>query len=220
MANVITDGDFTTASAVSAITYESPIAGVSTPYIARQDFVILATSFSPLAIGTAHPTLADYYLQEETAPQATSVEQVVRWTRVYAKVPETHSEPGTIAYNFIGFWGIFGINVTTVDGRQRFTKTVPARVQYDYYRLDGVTYVDVTDIPIVEAQRYTYGDPSLYLDVDYLSDSPPFTDATTPTRTEYEGWVLAKTPIVAATSELDLWMGNIVRRKTIYILPQ
>jgi len=259
MATRVTDGDFTTAQPISAVRYSAPIPGVNVDYVAEQDFCQLQANFSPIAVGTIHPTLANFYLMQETPLHPTEVADIMKWTRIYAKVPATHNLPASVVYTFIGYVG----NTMTITGpggpagtfgRPRFTKTVAARQQFDYFRLDGTTYSSIEDIPVIQEQRYyapTNAGVFLQIHSDWIGYTTdilyPTPGSATgisgvtnaaysayPTRSVYESWIannnalLASPPvtvsslneIVATASELDLWMGNIVRRKTVWILPQ
>lgn len=204
------DGDFTTAAAASPLKPAS-----ATPdgkyNIYSQDFVQTMTSFSPLDIGTAHPTQSGYYLVEETAPQPIGC-GVGRWTRVYAKVPDQHNEYITFAYNYIGFSGVFGANVTSVSGREREVRNVTSRIQHDYYLVGSATYPTVDDIPEIVEQRYYSVSPSVR--VEYIADASP---STTPSLTTYQALITAGSEIVAEPSMVERWKGNIYVRKTRYV---
>jgi len=233
--NRIADGNFTVAQPASDLRYSAPIPMVATQYIFEQDFVISRASFTPIAIGTVHPTVSGFYLQQETPPQPTSIKDVVLWTRIYASVPATHSLPSSVSYAFIGF---YYTGIESAPGRPQKASVVPARVQYDYFRLDGSTYVSVLDIPIIQEQKYyavgwsTFDTVALGIEAPGLigySQAAPFPQvsydlthnsaAAIPTREAYELMVAAGTEIVAVESQLDLWLGfgNIVRRQTTYV---
>jgi len=215
MADIIFDGDFTTATICGPEIPSAPIAGVETEYVIRQRFCQKFESYTPTAIGTVHPTRGTYYL---VAEENKSFAQggIMIWDRVYAQVPAQHNEYTTTNYQFIGFYGLFGVNTTTVTGRSRFNKTIVARVQHDYYRTGVAPYTNVSDIPILEAQKYYFGaDENLV--TDFLADAPPFSTATTPSRTDYEALVSGASSIVAQDSTIERWMGKIYYRRTIYI---
>lgn len=195
--------------------FEAPFRdqGVNINYILRQTFQIDINSYAPLALDTAHPDYADFILVSE-GPQQDMGGGVVQWERVYAKVPETFARPnGNYAYNFIGFFGAVG--GVTVTGRDRFTRNVPVQLTREFYNT-----TDPDSIPVVQAQRYYYGsNPTL--DLDALADSPPFTQATTPTRTEYEAMIAANEyNIVVEESQISVWQGNIYVRETRRIKAQ
>lgn len=228
-APVYTDGDFTVATPCSLPVLSSPIPGLNEENVLRQDFMQLRKNFSPLALNTAHPSsgatpdFSAWKLVEEGERQDMGC-GVVRWTRTYAKKPSSHTEFETYGYNYIGFYGAFGINTTSATGRQRFSFVARSKVVYDYYLIaaTGGDYTAVTDIPIIDATLYLVQAGSV-LYTDYLADSPPFATATSPDRTTYEGWMTTDAgtassfSIVAETSQLTRWMGNIWQRRTRYI---
>lgn len=213
-------GDFTVATACTLPVFEKPFAdqGVNIDYLLHQDFIQNLNDYTPLALDTPHPDFADFILVSE-GPQTDLNGGKIRWTRTYAKVPAEFSRPaGNYSYNFIGFYGSFGINVTTVTGRNRFTKNVPVRLTRTFF---NTTDPDA-DIPEVPATRYYYGS-SPNVDVDFLADSPPFTEATTPSRTAYEALIAtdagapASYSLVVESSTVQVWKGNIYVRETRYV---
>ena len=244
MSQFLTDGDFTTAKVVSDIRYDTPIPGVATAYIAEQDFCQFGVNYTPLAIGTAHPTLANFYLQKETALQPTSVKSIFQWTRIYAAVPATHYLPTSLAYTFVGYYGFtspatIGTGAPQIVGRNPRAIIVPGTIQFDYFRLDGVTYTTPFDVPVINVQKYyaaggTADTVALNLtDVaiaysqaaatpQYEYDLTHETAAAYPTREAYEIMIANKTPIAAVGSQAKLWLdyGNIVQRQTTFVLPQ
>lgn len=216
MAAFKVDGDFTVATACSAARKSFPIPGDNTSFIVEQDFMQFFANFTPLALNTAHPTFTNAYLVEETPLQDLGG-GVARWTRRYATIPATRDEYETFAYHFIGFYGVWGINVTTVTGRDRFTKTVVSRLKHEYFLCaTGQTYETPDLIPIIPAQAYEFNG----IATDYLGDSPPFSVASDPSRTEYEAWIAAGTEIVAEDSRVSRWLGNIYERVTRYVVAQ
>lgn len=245
MASQITDGDFTVASAISDYRYSTPIPNVGIVYMVEQDFAVATGSFSPIAVGTVHPFLSNYYLQKETALQPTSIANVMRWTRVYCKVPASHVLPTTVSYTFTGYAGntssftIAGVG-TPIMGRFPKTLVVPAEITFDYFLLDGITYTTPLDVPVISEQKYYLAGGSVntvaadiysdgYLGYSQATATPQFeydlTDnpaSAYPTREYYEYMIANKIKIVAVASQADLWngYGNIVRRQTTRIYPQ
>ena len=217
MPQFITDGDFTTAQPVSAVRYSAPFSqyGINNLYVLEQDFVINVGQFAPLAIDTAHPTIAGFYLAVETPYQPTSLADVVRWTRRYASLPSSFSRPGG-TYNYT-----FPVMYTGVNDTSRlFPKplTVNSRIQVDFFRLS-----DPNTITVIEPQRYVI---ITSLDTDATSQwgQPVVTDAgfglaaTVPSLTTYKSWIATGTEIVAEASKITPnWMGNIHMRETIYV---
>jgi hypothetical protein len=110
--------------------------------------------------------------------------------------------------------------VTTITGRDSKTKNVPVRIQSDSFLIGpDQTYTTFAAIPVNHAQRFYYGsNPNL--DVTLLADSPPFTEASTPSRSDYEDMIDDEEEIVAEDSVVDRWMGNIYIRETRYVKVQ
>ena len=216
MGNVITDGDFSTASAVSDFRFSAPFAqyGINNLYVVEQDFVIDRASFSPLAVDTAHPTLAGFFLALETPMQPVAFAGTVKWTRRYAQVPASFSRPGgTYPYTFpVMFTGV-------TDTSRLFAKplVVNCRIQVDFFHTS-----DPNTIAVVEPQRYI----NSFSNVDATSPygEPVVTNAgfgvtpTLPTLATYQAWIAAGVEIVAEACKITPnWMGNIHMRETIYV---
>ncbi len=225
-----TSGDHSIATAVSLPEFTAPFEGVNIDYVLTQDFQQLKASYVSTALNTAHPTEADFILVSE-GPRKDISGNRWQWTRTYAKVPATYSQPQSTTYNFIGFYGTFGVGVTTATGRSRENLTVSARVQYDYF-LTGIggTYATPYLIPIIQETRYYAAFTGATVNntfTDYIGYSqsaavpqlaypvPPALTAY-PSREVYEGWITAGTEIVAQASQVRRWMGNIIERETIY----
>lgn len=203
---ILTDGDWSQASATGAERPQSPISTINANYIIEQDYIVNADNFSPLALNTPHATKPSYKLVAETQPQDIG-SGAVRFTRTYAQVPATHDAWSTTAYNFIGFWGyrvpIISANVgfTTYNyaagvpiGRERVLDPANVRIQNDYFLIGtGGTYASAGSIPLIQSQKYRekISGFSYWTDVDLLVDSGisggPF--PTTPTRSTYNTWI-------------------------------
>lgn len=216
MSDFLTDGDFTTASAVSAFRYIAPFAqfGIKTLYVVEQDFVIDVASFSPIDVGTAHPTLAGYFLAIETPYQSVNPNNIVRWTRRYSQVPSSFSRPGG-TYNYT-FPAILTGDPTT----SRFTTkplTVNSRIQTDFFQTsdpDGITIINpqryvLTTSPNSDATSQ-YGEP-------VVTNAAAFS-GTTPSESTYNSWIAGGIELVPEASKITTnWMGNIHMRETIYV---
>lgn len=185
-----TDGDWTTASAISGIRRLCPIPGDTIPYIIEQDFVQFSANYSPLAIGAAHATETGYRLAEESQHEALPA-GVTKWTRKYVKKPAQWDDFKTTAYPFIGFYGSYGPNELIPTGRARQAFTVQSRIQHDYFVVaaSGGDATSVSSIPIIQAQKYRIVYDGYFMDVDFLGDNPPFSTATVPDRSTYQGWI-------------------------------
>jgi hypothetical protein len=207
--------------------FSQPFNDTTAQYVFVQPWMVLAANFPSTAIGTAHPVLSTYYLAEEGERQQTG--PVVRWNRTYVAKPATRYVPQMFSYPFIGYWGLTGINVENVTGRERQNRPCLSRVKYEYFRIaaSGGDYTSDTQIPILYAQKYYFGTPNVL--VDYIADAPPFVAATTPSRTTYESWIADAQAnvwnatigqIVGEDCTIDRWMGPIWFRATRYILAQ
>jgi hypothetical protein len=218
-----TDGTFTSASAVGAARKSFPFDGDNSSFIVEQDFMIALSSFSPLALSTAHGTYTNAYLVKESPLQDLGG-GIVKWTRTYAQIPATRSEYSTFAYTFIGFLGA-GIapysqyDIQAGDQRDPFLKVVMSRVYNEYFLCaTGQTYTTPSAIPVINAQSYNFdGLPNNK--VNYLVDPAinPLSTATEPTLPDYRDMVTAGDEIVAEDSTLERWMGNIYVRSTRYV---
>src|SRR6185369_7251965 len=202
--------DFSVATPINQLSFSEPFPGINIEYVLTQNFMQFRADWSPIELNTQHPVFTEFLLVLESPLEDTGVGGVVKWTRTYAKVPASYSEPGgNYAYNFIGFFGVTGTNVTNITGRDRFTRNVPVRVQRDFYLVDaddgipgGPVYDTFQNIPVVQGQRYYFGN-NPNLDVDAIADSPPLVEATTPNRTAYEALITAGSEIVVETSRLS-----------------
>lgn len=230
------DGVWTMPVAITQPLYSCPFDGVNVQYLLKQDFVVLASSFAPLALNTAHPDDATFILADE-GPREDFGNGAVKWTRTYAKIPDQRLEPSSFAYDFIGYLGqlISAGLLATVSlpdfvvanyvGRSRQNWSVPAKLQFDYFLLDGVTLVNPSDIPLIQRTLYFGADGQTI--TDFLWNNPPYTVASSPSRSAYEGYIASDKPIsdggtdtfslVAEASRLQRWHGNIFERATLYI---
>lgn len=217
---IVRDGDFTDAKATGQMRFASGLDGVNANNLFHEDYIQLGEFFTRLALNTPHPVETTFVLVEESDTEDVAG-GLVRWTRAYARVPDSYSEPGgNIVYTFPGFYGAFGVNAVTVTGRDVVTANVPVRVQHDFFLVGaGQTYTTFGAIPKIPRQRFYYSTAPL-LDVLYLADSPPFTDESTPSRSDYEDMIDNEDEIVAEDSNLTRWMGNIYKRETRYIPAQ
>lgn len=142
--------------------FSSPFDGDNTNYVLEEDFLQFLGSYSSPTLSTTHAApLASYFLVKEGPLSPTGVSDVVKWTRTWAQVPASRSEPTSTAYQFIGYSGylaaVGGSITATVPGRKRFTKSVTARIQYDYFLYGpGQTYTTFNAIPVIQSQKYYF----------------------------------------------------------------
>lgn len=228
-----TDSALSTAARTGLPVLSSPIPGVATEYLLSEKWMQARKNFSPLALNTIHPEFKvannyerDFFLVEETERQDAGT-GLVTWDKLYAAVPVMHDEFETASYNFIGFYGAYGINTYSVTGRERFTESVMSRVRHTYYLVgSGQTYTTPGAIPVVDAQRY-WANATFYLPTDFLGDLAIIGIDTSPTRTAYNAmvadavtnkWSATTGQIVAEGSRLSRWHGNIWKTETRYVL--
>lgn len=215
---VYEDGSYAVASPVTLPQFSAPFAdqGINVDYILTQDWVQNLDDFEPLALDTPHPDYDDFKLASESEKRDLGGGKV-QWTRTYAKLPEEFARPnGNVAYNFIGFAGVGGINTPEASFRPRISRAVPSKLVRKFFR----TSDPLVDIPFIEATSYTF-EAQPNQDVDFLQDNPPFANVTVPTRAEYEALIDADDwNIVVEASRVSVWMGNIYVRETIYIKAQ
>lgn len=192
------------------------------PYIYEQEFRGKLSTYVPIPLDTAHPTLAGTYLADvsEPRPIGGGIGKVVYR---YAAIPDPRDEiNASYQYTFPGGSGTWGgeVVITTEAGVVITRSTlpplgssrsinVPARVRFDYW-LPGQTAGIVTsrDIPIVPAFQVINADSEL---------TTILADTTSPTLEDYEGFINAGFEIVAGRSTLAPWFGNIIERQTIYV---
>lgn len=222
MAAVFTDGDYTTAKASTAPKFEQPFEHRADRYVFRQTWFQAQASRTVVALNTAHPTLTDYVLVGE-GPELDLGEGNVEWERTYAKVPDTFTEPaGTYTYQFIGLAADFGIDIEPEAGRERFSRTVMSVALNEFFLVgSGQTYETPDEIPLTEVTKYVFT-LSSELETNYLVNVPPSTTPTTPTRDDYKDMIDddAADPTsysIVVECNVERWMGNIWRRRTIKI---
>lgn len=225
MALLWTDGTYTTEEKVGAPRYSCVIPGVATAVVLKVDYVVFAANYSPLALNTDYGTATGFRCVGDSELQDLGG-GVSKFTRTFAKVPATWTEYGDYSYSFIGLAGAFGVNTETATGRDRFTKIVRSKIDYDYWIEDGssqtqngetATITTAANIPLIAQTKY-YEAGYATLETDYLKDSPPYATATVPSRTTYDGYISGGTYVlVPEGSIITRWMGKIWQRKTLYI---
>lgn len=101
MATIITDGDFTTASAISVPLFSAPFEGDNGRYLLEQSFMQDPNYFAPLNLSIPHPSYPLYYLIEE-GPMQPSGGGLVTWKRSYMSIPNPRSDYESFAYRLPG----------------------------------------------------------------------------------------------------------------------
>jgi len=163
-----------------------------------------------LTTSTAHPysqgeSITIQYTVFEASLGAYVPRSVVR---VISSVPDTthlvvpliNDPGGTIAYS----------NIFQSDaGRDPYDRTVLSTVHYDYF-LPGVSpgIQSPADIPVFEPIRIVGADNN---------ETDRYSDTTEPSVDDYRAQVAAGSMIVAETSLIRAWMGNIHERSTRYL---
>jgi hypothetical protein len=204
---------------ISSPVFSQPFATVNDDYILRQQFSCFSDYYQPLGLNTPHPDYKDYILTNESERTQREA-NVVEWTRTYAKVPARYSMPSSLVYNFIGFK-----NTATVGGagRDRFNRAVGARIQFDYFLIDGVVIKSALQIPSIDEYRYYLNNAgqqfNIFTDNLFSAQVSDPGNVTVPSIEDYMKLVTAKTEIVGQASTMRTWQGNIVERQTVYILP-
>lgn len=188
-----------------------PIALDPDHFIETRVYLVDFRDYNRLPLSDQGPDdLNDAYLVAQNFMERTG--NLVKFFRQYANIPSTRREPSTFSYRFPAFAGD--------EIRTSFEETVNAQIQFDYF-LPGVSkgINSYRDIEVIPAQKYHIdGKPDRI--VNYVSDGEHLSLETNPTRTEYQALIAAKTEIVAEDSKVGIYLGNIVERQTIYILPK
>lgn len=226
-----TDGLLTTAQTVGGARKSFPFEGDVSSFIVEQDYHVLLTSYSPLALSTAHGTYTNAYLVRESALENIGA-GVVKFTRTYAQIPASRDEYSTFAFQFPGLYGTqappyaFVYWVVADDGRDPFLATSSSRVRYEYYLCEtGQTYTTPSAIPILPKLQFNL-DSNQSSRNAYLLKAGVFWSDSNPT---YEEWIAlmaggtgigtgaAAGEFICEDSTIERWMGNIYVRQTRYL---
>lgn len=222
------DDDLTVPQESGPIRYSAPLPDGKT-YLLEQDFMQFAKKFEALPQGSQHPEQPSYYLYEET-PLVSLGAGVVTWSRKYVRLPEARDEFETFVYTFPGWIG--GDSDITDDARDPFTETIISRVRFEYFQ-PGVSpgIAKPKDIQVYERfQVFAQGGRNYPVDV--------LGGVTTPTKDQYISalstpvlvtpaesafgvyrYVLipSEKQLVAETSSVRRWIGDVYERKTRYV---
>jgi len=220
----IVDGDLDTPAACGLPVFSSPISASTKEYVFVQEWMCSRKAFAFTPLDTPHPSasqLPDYsaYVLVEEGPRGDMGGGMVKWNRTYAIVPDSHDEYESYSYHFIGFETFSGIFV----GRSRLSRIVVSRVAHDYFFAPGG---NPSSVEILSETRYVADqpgeDPSSASDIDFLSNfgyaAAPH--GTTPNLTTYQAWMATGVELIAESSHLSRWKGNIYQRQTRYVLAQ
>ena len=133
------DGDFSIAEQEGPTRFSNAFDGVNDKTFCEDDWKQFSEDYTPLALDTEHPVYSGYYLIEET-PHSDVGCGVVKWTRRYAKIPDSRTEYEQFSWIRPGLTG-GGIYV-----------------QYEAINADVVVTGDEVEIPFTEAHDLQIGD--------------------------------------------------------------
>lgn len=223
-------GNFTVATPCSLPELSQPLLGQPFDYLLKQEFMIGIKNYTPLALNTPHPDFATYFLVSPEPEKKDQSGGMVKWTRTYAQVPASYTEPGgNLNYTIIGFEGVFGIGVTDIAGRPTRPDNLECQLLHDFFLVGPMPleYQSWEAIPMISATEYVYDYHAInpannndFFPTTLLTNKPPFNIATIPSRADYEAMILADAEdptsfsLVAENSTIERWMGNIYRRTT------
>jgi hypothetical protein len=209
-------GNFTTATQIGAYRDEEPLLpDYNGVLVRRADFMQLWSSFVALDLNTVLADDTRFKLVDES-PHEDVGGGHVKWTRTWARIPNTHYKPGGVYY--YSFPGLDLVRDVTAQ------MPVWAKIKREFYLVGpGGTYATFEALvaaKLVRAQQYylTNKGPSAILSgdsgsaLDYV-----LRPSTTPTDSDWATFIANNDVIVAEDSKIDRWMGNIFFVNTIYI---
>ena len=238
-----------TAEAIGPVVIDYPFdeLGDATHVIAAQTYQQAADAYAPLAlnstrvvkVGGSNQTL---YCIGDGRPQRYGVADV-RFTRRWANVPATRTEPETHAFSYPGYrYGAVSVlnpahSSGDLAGREGFVEVVNSRITLEFFLVGaGQAYATGEDIPLISPQTWIqyggiFGDGneavpgnavkknalSIYLyDFmrQYFYSGYTIGLLTAPTRTAYEALVAAGGFPLVAECRVDHYEGNIHVRRT------
>lgn len=228
------DGALTTAQTMGGARKSFPFEGDVSSFIVEQDYQVLLTSYSPLALSTAHGTYTNAYLVRESELENIGA-GVVKFTRTYAQIPASRSDYETFNFKFPGLLATTGgvvppynqYWVSTGNGRDPFLANANSRLYSEYFLCAaGQTYTTPSAIPILPEIKFTL-DSNTDARIDYLlSTSPGYWSNSDPTKEEWVALIAGGTGIgtgaaagefIGEDSRLSRWMGDIYCRQTRYV---
>lgn len=212
-------GDFSGPVAIGAPRYEEPLLpDYNGILLVHQDYM-QKLPVTAASLNTTYPgdgvTGADstFYLVNE-GPREDAGGYNVKWTRTWARIPNSHVKPGGVYY-----YAFPGLDSTGRPPTQ--PRPVWSQIQRDFYLVGtGGSYTDFAALvagELIQAQQYNGGGDAY----DIRSSSEIYLDSTTsPTETEWRALIAAGSTIVPEDSKIYQWQGNIFVRDTIYIPAQ
>lgn len=168
----------------------------------RQQYQQDTSSWTPIALNTAHPTATTYLLVRESEIQDIGGGQQ-RWYRYYACTPPQRVEYTSYAAQFPGYY----------TQRDPLAATTQAKITYDYFLLGSVPTLS-------QESRITITGS---VDQPLLAGAVYLRSFTNPTLTAYQASVTADAATSSSFSltpepqNLSRWVGNFYERTTINI---
>ena len=225
------DGALTTAQTMGGARKSFPFEGDNATFIVEQDYQVSLTSYSPLALSTAHGTYTNAYLVRESELENLGA-GVVKFTRTYAQIPATRDEYGTFAFQFPGLRGAlippYAFQYWTVadDGRDPYLDVGSSRLKHEYFLCHTLQTYETPDlIPILPKLAFNIIANQSSQNA-YLLKEGVFWSDTNPT---VEAWLDLMAggggigtgseagEFIAEDSTIQRWRGNIYERVTRYL---
>jgi hypothetical protein len=199
--------NLTTAQLLTVDPIEYPIPRAPTAKVLRERWWINHTSYSRVALDTAHPNTTDFpsfYLVDEQPYRRT--EEHTFFERVYATVPSSvPDDVDIITYPFPELAG--------ATYRPPLTKPVKARIAR-VFSLNATPAHPTTGLTITPRFKIVIDTFPIY-EVPYVAGT-----VTDPTLTEYLAAVTAGDELVAEESSIVPYLGNIWEVRTPYVVAQ
>lgn len=192
----------------------------------------------PAVLNTGYPlpTLDSAVLVEEGQPVDMGM-GLIKITRKFATIPPTRNEVEQFTYSFPGISG----------GRVQFTRNVTSRIQFDYYIFDDLEILNLQVFPagpklnsstglypqglILPAQQY-YAATDDAIQNNYFLDPSELTltdgsPGSIPSAGDWLNYISASVTsngqppeLIAESSTLRRWQGNIYERRTRFVQVQ
>jgi hypothetical protein len=189
--------------------------------IIEQDFMVQAAVYTPMLLNTAYnpawslgwngpDDLSTCFLINEGRVEPI-VSGIVKVRRTFANLPPSRNRYESFTFQFPGY--------TTNGGtsRQSFSMTVNSRLQSDFFLLSNFNNALPPIIP--QFLVFEFEDGNVIIDPPALADPNMATSSfgTTPPLASYV-LAIGNQEIVAETSHLNKWRGNIYERVTRFVV--
>jgi hypothetical protein len=201
---------FTSVATVGPVEWLDPLPKQSSPVMFRQAFMQAITSFSALALDTAHPALTAFLLVRESDFSVVGG-GIQKWHRYFATTPPQRVEYSTQAATFPGY-------ATAAVSRPPYNTTSSVKITYDYFLLGALPALATESL-----LRNANGVTVPLLSDNYVANSGFFANASIPDYTTYEAYFVLDSTVptsfslFAEAQSLDQWEGNFHVRKTVAI---